>query len=203
MGNFFSLNKKKLPYMFLVIALIFLTLIVLLLVIVGIVNDDLPSIEGYVVIVAVTGIVVPVIILTIAYVAWLLEKKLAGQILRKPPFDQLQHIGFVKTYINQATSLHFTEEGLEKTLEGYTIRFISNRDKPKTASFLIFANHEGLSNENYKRLVREFKEQNVAFDFDGVIKSYSLKKPIVLTIEEIDQELKGLIEKLKKEGFQP
>lgn len=203
MQSFSTLNKKKIPFMFAMIAAIFITFILLVLLIVWLVNDDFPGIEGLIIIVLATGISMPAFLLVIGYIGWYLDRRVRIKILKKAPFDQLHEIGFVATYIGSDTNYAFTEETLGATILGYYIQFNIERGAPRKVEFIAFVYHTELEKKNFNQLESKFKKEDVFFDFDGLIKKYDLRKRSDLTIEQLEKDLILFVEELKAEGFKP
>ena len=167
------------------------------------IDNDFPEVEEVFIIVLMVGIGFAVFILALSCFTWHLDRNVRIRALKKSPFNQLHEIGFRAAYIHSDTKWFFTEEMLEATILGYNIQFNVNRDTPKIVEFTVFVQDAELNKKKYDRLKSTFKNENVFFDFYGLVKKYDLRKGSDLTLIQLEKKLTFLAEKLKSEGFEP
>ena len=203
MTNFLEINKHKLPFAIKAISLI-LTIIVfsiyIMLVVSGIKYPDLTTL---IFVLLGTSIVFPVFIIGAAYLEWRHKRKIRNKAFKQPPFKDLAKIGFTNSYLNKNSKWKFTEEIKEVTIDNYLITCDIKRDTPNTILFKALIKHCVIEKERFKTLETKFKQDDIYFDFNGLIKKYNVKKSMNLTIEQVEYDLKQFVMILKREEFEP
>ena len=131
MDTFISLNKSKLKFAFSATSLILLGLVSVILIIAYFSNGQ-PGIELLMTILLTAGVGFPIFIVLIAYLTWLYRRSLRRKLFAKAPFNQLENIGFSKSYLNIDTKWHFTEEIKEKIINSVTY----NDQQRQTVNYL-------------------------------------------------------------------
>lgn len=120
MDSFLELNRTKLKFAFFATSLSLLTLACIFLAI-GYSTNHSPSTELEYIILIFAGVVFPVFLLFLAYLGWLYKHSVKRKQFSKTPFDQLENIGFYKSYINAENKWLFTEEVREAKFNGFTV----------------------------------------------------------------------------------
>jgi uncharacterized membrane protein (DUF485 family) len=205
MKSFLELNRTKIAFAFKATSLILTLFFVLIFIITWIATGLLPELQLLSMIVLATSIVLPLLLLGMAYVVWLINRMIRNKSFNKKPFNQLDQIGFTISYINDNTKWHFTEETKEAKLNGYIIQFDTNAsgDWQKTFEFKAFIKKIVIEEERYKTLEKKFKQDNIYFGIGGLIKKYYLKGIDNLSIDQLKIELINFVESLRAEGLEP
>jgi len=177
--------------------------IVLILFIIGYFNGQIPDIILLTTVLLAAGLGFPTFIIAIAYIEWISKRRVRKRAFSKPPFDQLDKIGFLKSFINKKTKWYFTEETKEAIINNFKIKCDITREDSKTIQFKALVNHRQIDKADIKQLERQFKRQDIMFDFEGLIKMYDIKRPTIVSAQQLESDLIKFTELLKKEGFEP
>lgn len=202
MNEFLKLNKHKLPFAFISTSLAFLAIALVFLAI-AYFNNQFPDLSLLIIILLVAGIGFPVFIIMVAYLEWLSKRRLRIKAFSVKPFDQLDKIGFTKSFINEKNKLYFTEETKEGIFNDFRIICDVTRKNPKTIQFKALIKHKQIEEDDLKKLENQLKTQNIVFDFDGIIKMYNLKRLTIHSIIQLESDLVKFTELLKKQNFEP
>ena len=202
MDGFLKLNRHKLRFAFIATSLIFLSLALIFLVI-GYYNEQLPDIILLTTILLVAGIGFPIFIISIAYLEWLSKRRVRKRAFSKPPFNQLDKIGFSLSLINEKTKWFFTEESKESVINDFKIKCDITRENSKTIQFKALVNYRQIDKDEFKHLEQHFKNHGIIFDFEGLVKMYDMKKPTIHSAQQLKSDLIKFTELLKKENFKP
>ena len=202
MDGFLKLNRHKLRFAFIATSLIFLSLALIFLEI-GYYNEQLPDIILLTTILLVAGIGFPIFIISIAYLEWLSKRRVRKRAFSKPPFNQLDKIGFSLSLINEKTKWFFTEESKESVINDFKIKCDITRENSKTIQFKALVNYRQIDKDEFKHLEQHFKNHGIIFDFEGLVKMYDMKKPTIHSAQQLKSDLIKFTELLKKENFKP
>lgn len=202
MDRFLKLNKHKLRFAFFATSITFLTIVIIILAI-GYFNEQFPDIVLLTIVLLGAGIGFPLFIITLAYLEWLSKRRVRKRAFSKPPFDRLDKIGFSKSFINEKTKWFFTEESKEVVINDFKIKCDITRNNSKTIQFKALVNHRQIDKDEFKHLERHFKNQDIIFDFEGLIKMYDIKRPTIVSAQQLESDLIKFTELLKKENFEP
>ncbi len=204
MNTFFTLNKKKLLYIYIATASIFLTTAFLFLIIgYYFKNAGLPEFKIFAAIILGTGVAVPLFIIGMAYIEWFFKMKIRANAFQEFPFNKLDQIGFSKDFLNTDTKWYFTEEVRAGEVNGFRIICDVQNHSTKTAKFKAFTKIKHLPNEDFIRIKNRFNDDDIAFDFDGIVKIYSVNNQPLMSIEELKTDLEKFTLLLKSENFEP
>lgn len=202
MDGFLKLNRHKLKFAFVSTSLIFLSIAIIFLVI-GYFNNQLPNTILLITILLVAGIGLPIFIMALAYLEWLFKRKVRNRAFSKPPFDQLENIGFSKSFINEKIKWFFTEETKEGSINNFKIKCDITRENSKKIQFKAFVEHKQIDKNEFKRLEHYLKKHEITFDFGGFTKTHDIRRPEIVSAKQLESDLFEFIELLKKEGFEP
>ena len=202
MDTFLALNRKKLRFAFFACSLIFLGLAGIVLTIAYFTGNS-PNAKLLFAIVAGAGIVFPLFIILLAYMGWHLKRLARKRAFSKSPFDQLESIGFYKSYLNLKTKWFFTEEIKEGKINGFTLTADINRETNRIIEIEVPVEWQQLNKEEYKRLSEKFKQFNIEFRIGSLVKIYDTKRLTFHTIQELEGDLKHFTQTLRQEKFEP
>lgn len=202
MRQFLNLNRHKLSFAFKGISLTFSTLI-LAVFLIAYFNGQQANIDTIVFALFLSGIVLPCFIIFISYLAWYYKQRAMRKAFSKPPFDQLNELGFSDLLLNEKTKWSFTEEVKAGRVNGFNLIADILYDKSHIIEVRAFTAWKHLDRNEYKRLSIEFKAHNIEFDFGSLVKRYNTKLLHVHTIRELKVDFEEFTELLKRNGFKP
>lgn len=204
MTKFLELNNHKLKFAFLFISITF-TSIVVMAILASIFNGNGPIDRLIVVTVLLTASIgFPSFIVGLVCLIWFNKARNRHRAFQKDPFDKLDRLGFKTVLTYEKTKWYFTEEIKEAEIHGYRVHCDVQRETPKKIDFIAHVIPINMTREIFKKLEKEFKNEDIYFDFDGCLrKIYSLKNTTGLTIENLNDDLKNFVELLRSKGFEP
>ena len=202
MDGFLKLNIHKLRFALIATSLIFLSLALILLVI-SYFNEQLPDPVLLIAIILVAGIGFPIFIIAIAYLEWLLKRRVRRRAFSKSPFDKLSKIGFNKTFINVKSKWFFTEETKEGIVNNFKIKCDKTRENSKKIQFKAIVEHIQIDKNEFKRLEQLFNKYDIIFDSEGLTKLVDINRPKKFSLQQLESELLKFTELLKSENFKP
>ncbi len=150
-----------------------------------------------------TGFGFPLFIMLLEYMIWLLNRKARQKAFSQIPFNQIENIGFYKSYIGDSSKWSFTDEIKEGKLNGFTLRMDVSKEKGHTIEFDIPTEWKKLDKSEYNRLTEKFKQHNVEFRIGSLVKQYDTKRPALQTVSDLKQDLEVFTTLLRQEGFEP
>jgi hypothetical protein len=201
-NEFIKLNGSKLLFAFKATSIIFLTIAIILLTI-SFFAGQLPDLVLLTVILLTSGIGLPFFILIIAYLEWLSKQGIRKRAFSKPPFDQLDKIGFNRSFINDKNKWYFTETIKEGIINDFKIKCNVTRENSKTILFKALTEPRRIEKNEFKILEIGFQRSDIMFDEGGLTKFYNINLPTVRTIEHLKSDLEQFTSTLKKENFNP
>jgi hypothetical protein len=139
----------------------------------------------------------------IGYFVWLLNHKARQKAFSKIPFNEIERIGFYKSYIGDSSKWSFTDEIKEGKLNGFTLRMDVSKDKNQTIQFDTPTEWRKLDKSEYGRLTDKFNQHSVKFRIGGLVRHYDTKRPILQTVSDLKQDLELFTTLLRQEGFEP
>lgn len=202
MDGFLKLNRHKLQFAFTATSITFLTIVIIFLTI-GYFKEQFPDMALLATVLLGGGIAFPLFIIAIAYLEWLSKRKVRKRAFLRPPFDQLDKIGFSKSFINAHTKWYFTEETKEGVINGFKIECNITRENSTTIQFKALTKPRPIEKKEFKELQDRFKRNDIAFDWDGLIKMYDIRRPAVQTIQQLKYDLVQFTNTLSQEKFEP
>ena len=197
------INSQKLPFALKATSLTFTIIVLVIFTILGLTKNEYPDLLLFLSVLVGASIVFPIFIIGLAYIEWLSKRRVRNKVFRQRPFDELDKIGFTVSYINDKTKWYFTEETKEVSINNYLIQCDIRRESPNTIEFKAFVKHTEIEKERFKSLNEMFKQEEIYFDFGGLVKKYNIKKTMNLTIEEVKTDLTQFVQTLKREKFEP
>src|SRR5688572_7772169 len=117
MDTFLELNRHKLTFTFIRISLVLLGLVSIVLAI-AYFTRNFPNGLSLFAILLTTGICFPIFIMLVGYLIWLLNHRARKKAFSKAPFNQIESIGFYKSYVDGSSKWAFTDEIKEGKLDG-------------------------------------------------------------------------------------
>lgn len=202
MDTFLALNRDKLKFIFVQLSLVLLGLVSIVLVIAHLAGN-FPNGQLLLGIMLATCIGFPLFIMLLGYMIWLLNHKARQNAFSKIPFNQIENIGFYKSYIGNGSKWSFTDEIKEGKLNGFTLSMDVSKEKNNTIEFNIPTEWKKLDKSEYNRLIEKFKQHGVEFRIGSLVKQYDTKRPALQTIPDLKQDLELFMTLLKQEGFEP
>jgi hypothetical protein len=202
MNKFLELNRHKLKFAFTTTALMFLAILLVLLAI-GYFKDQLPKGNLLIIIFLVAAIGFPILILIISYLAWQFKQAKKEKAFSKPPFDQLENIGFSNALINTKTKWAYTEEVKVGNVNGFNLIGDVSNNKSHILEFRVLVALKKIKKSEYERISKKFGNYNIEFELGSLVKKYNTKRLSVHTIQNLKRDLEEFTELLKHEGFEP
>jgi hypothetical protein len=202
MNMFFRLNKRKLGFAFFVISITLLGFVLVLLTIAYISGKTLPETMLILWIVLFAGVLFPLFIIFLAYLAWEIKRYARQRVFSKPPFNQLDRLGFKKFLLNKDSKWSFTEEIMEGTINGFSLLLEINDRKRHIIETTIFITFLSMEQEKYKTLVQKFRNLDIDFLVFHFTKRYDSRKWKNKTLDELRNDLEQFVEYVKQENFQ-
>ncbi len=203
MDTFLELNRQKLKPAFFRISLILIGLVLLIFLISFLATGNLPDGQLLLSIILATGIVFPVFIMLLGYLTWLLNHKARQHVFSKIPFDQIENIGFYKSYIGDTSKWSFTDVIKEGKLNGFTLRMDLSKEKGRHfIEFDIPVEWKKLDKSEFNRLIEKFKQHSAEFRIESITKQYDTRQRTIPTVSDLNQDLELFTALLRQEGFE-
>lgn len=202
MNTFLKLNRDKLKLIFVRLSLICLGFVFIVLTI-AYLTVNFPSGSLLLAILLATGIGFPIFIIILGYMVWQLNRTARQKAFSKIPFNQIENIGFYKSYVDDNSKWSFTDEVKEGKLNGFTLTLDISKEKGHTLEFDIPTNWKKLDKSGYSRLTEKFKQYNIEFRIGSLVKQYDTRLPALQTVSELKHDLEVFITLLQQEGFEP
>ncbi len=199
MDTFYKLNRVKIRYAFVATSLTSIGFVLLVLMI----AKNLPDKELLFVIFLAAGFGFPVFIIILSYIKWWYRKNVRLKAFSIEPFNQLQNIGFVDTFLNIETKWHFTEKVKTTLFDGYTLIVDISEKSNKALELEIPVEWKKLDKTSFNNLIDKFNRLNVEFDIGCFKKRYKTKGQTFLKIDELKLDLEKIVELIKEAGFKP
>ena len=112
----------------------------------------------------------------LGYLIWLLNHRARQNAFSKIPFDQVENIGFYKSYIWDTSKWSFTEEIKEGKLNGFTLRMDMSKEKGRHfLEFNIPVEWKKLDKIEFNRLTEKFKQHNAEFRIGSIAEQYDTR----------------------------
>ncbi len=203
MTNFLEINRNKLRFALKAISLTFTLIVLIIFTILGVTKNEFPDWVLFVSILISSSIGLPIFVIGLAYIDWHSKIRIRNKAYNQQPFDELDQIGFTISYLNDKTKWYFTEEFKEIVINGYRIQCDARKESPNTIEFKAFVKHTKIEKEKFKTLDEKLRQEEIYFDFGGLIKKYNIKKKMNLTIEQLKIDLTQFVEILQHEEFEP
>lgn len=203
MDTFLKLNRQKLKPALVRTSLIFLGAVIIPLSITYM-TGTLPNAQFllYVLIVACIGF--PLLIIFLGYLIWQFNHKARQKAFSKTPFNQVDKIGFSRTYIGDSSKWSLTDEIKEGNINGFTLRMDISKEKGgRFIEFDIPVEWKKLDNGELNRLTEEFKHYNAELRIGSIAKQYDTRRQTLQTVSDLKQDLELFIALLRQEGFEP
>lgn len=203
MRNFTDINRHKILFALKVSSITFTIIVLVVFAIIGLTKNEYPDLLLFIKVLAGASIVFPIFLVGLAYLDWYSKTQVRNKAFKQKPFNELDKIGFTVSYLYEKTKWYFTEETKELSINNYLIQCDVRRETPNTIEFKAYIKYKEIEEERMKTLVAKFKQQEIYFDFDGLVKKYNIKKAMNLTIEQIKSELTQFVQALEREKFEP
>ena len=200
MNTFLKLNLRKIRFAYIVsvVSLLSFTAIILLI---AYLQGHHPYKELLAAILFTDIFVSPILIISIGYFIWTINRFKRNQAFLNAPFDKLDEIGFQISLKNEKTKWHFTEEVKEAIINGFQVQCDVIIDNGKYFEFEMLNTFKQIDSNEYHRLEKLLSEYSGYFKFDTVAKRYQISKADKLNVRDIKIELQQFTIMLKQEGF--
>ena len=202
MDTFYKLNREKIRFAFITTSLSIMGFVFLVLTI-AFFAKSLPDKKLLIAIFITAGVVLPVFIILLLYIKWLLRQNAREKVFSLEPFNQLENIGFVNTFLNIENKWHFTEIGKCLSIQGYILKADISEECNKTLELEIPVEWKKLDTPSFDNLSEKFSKHNISFGVECLKKSYKINRQTFLSINELKLDLEKCISLIKDEGFEP
>jgi len=202
MDTFLKLNRDKLKPTFRRLSLILLGFVSVVLFI-AYLTDNFPAVQLLVYITLVTAIGFPFFIMLLGYIGWHINHKARQKVFSKVPFNDIENIGFYKTYLGDNSKWSFTEEIKKGHLNGFTLTMDFSKEKGHTLEFDIPTEWKKLDKNHFSRLTEKFKQHNIEFKIGSLVKQYDTRQLEIQTVTDLKQDLELTTTILLQAGFEP
>jgi len=176
--------------------------IALVLFVIAFINGE-ADIELIIILLLVAGVGMPCFIIMVSYLAWYYKEWSRQKAFSIPPFDSLIELDFTDALINEKSRWHFTEKVKVGEMNGFRILSDILYDETHIIEFRIFSSAKDVNRNEYKRLTKLFKPNNIEFDFGNCVKRYNIKKLLVHSVDDIKRDLEEITNLLISGGFKP
>jgi len=200
MKQFLELNRHKLQFAFTFTATI-LTTAVIIVFTVSYFKDAFPAPRLLLSVLFVSAILLPVFIISLAYLTWYHRSIVRRQSFSNSPFDQLDKIGFSKSLINEHSKWFFTEEIKVASINGHTFYCDISRDKSHVIAFRTSVTWNNPEGKKFQQVSSKLKAAGLEMDIDQLSKNYDIKKASTKNIYDIKNDLEEFAVLIKQEGF--
>ncbi|RZJ98039.1 MAG: hypothetical protein EOO46_25230 [Flavobacterium sp.] len=201
MDSFLQLNRDKLKAIFVRLSLVLLGLVSIVLAI-AYLTGNIPNGQLLLSIILTTGVGFPLFMMFLGYVGWLLKRNNRQKAFSKFPFNDIEHIGFHKSYLDEDSKWALTEEIKEGKLNDFTLRMDFSKEKGfHFIEFDIPIEWKKLEKGEYRRLTKKFKQHNAELRLGSVVKQYDTRQQVSQTVSELKQDLQLFTTLLRQEGF--
>lgn len=202
MNKFLQLNRQKLKPAFVRISLIPTGIVFILFFTVFLMTGNFPSVQLLLGMLLLTCFGFPAFLMLLGYLGWLLNHEARQSAFSKKPFNQIENIGFYKTYKGDISKWTFTDELKEGNVNGFTIRMdLSKEYGSRMIEFDIPVEWKKLDKSEFNRLSEKFKEHNAELRIGSVVKHYDTRKIMPQTVSDLKLDLELFTEILRQEGF--
>jgi hypothetical protein len=203
MDTFLELNRQKLKPVFVRLSLTLLGLVSIFL-LAAYLTRNLPNGQLLLSVLFATGIAFPILIMLLGYMIWLLNRKARKNAFSKTPFNQIESIGFHKSYIGDTSKWSFTDQISEGKLNGFTLRMDISKEKGyQFIEFDIPVEWKKLDKSEFSRLTKKFKQHNAEFRIGSIVKQYDTRQQPFQTVSNLQQDLELFTTLLRQESFEP
>jgi hypothetical protein len=202
MNTFLKLNFRKLRFALFFSAATMSSLVSLVLLIAYFKTGHSASFALVISILVFTVFLFPVFIVLLGYFSWLFKRSRKLKLFSKPPFNDLEKIGFYNSLKGENSRWVFTEEIKEGEIKGVKIKCDLAEQKLNTVEFELFNVFREIDKRDFKRLEELFREYNGYFKFDTIAISYTAGQAKNMTPEDLKSDLEKFIMMLKREGFE-
>ncbi len=204
MDTFLELNRQKLKPSFIRIALVLLGLVFVISLIAFLTSGNLPSGQLLFSIILTAGVGFPLFILLLGSLTWLLNHKSRQSAFSKTPFDQIENIGFYRSYKGDTSKWSFTDEIKEGKLNGFTLKMDISKEKGRHfLEFDIPVEWKKIDKSEFNRLTEKFKQYNAEFRIGSIAKQYDIRQHTLQTVSDLKTDLLLFTTLVKEEGFEP
>ncbi len=203
MNTFLELNRQKLKPVFIRISLISLGLVSIVLLAASL-TANLPNGQFLLSIILATGIGFPLLIMLLGFLTWLLNRKARQHAFSKTPFNQIENIGFYKTYIGDTSKWSFADEIKQGKLNGFTLTMDMSKEKGRHfIEFGIPVEWKKLGKSEFNRLTEKLKQHNAELRIGSLVMQYDTRQQTLQTVSDLKQDLELFTALIKQEGFEP
>ncbi|WP_153799506.1 hypothetical protein [Foetidibacter luteolus] len=165
-------------------------------------TGNLPNGQLLFYIILTTGVGFPLFLMLLGYVVWLLKRKTRQKAFSKFPFNDIEHIGFHKAYLDKNSKWALTEEIKEGKLNNFTLRMDLSKEKGfHFIEFDIPVEWKKLEKNEYSHLTEKFKQHNAEFRLGSVVKQYDTRQQVSQTVSDLKRDLELFTTLLRQEGF--
>jgi len=199
MKEFIALNKQKIIFGLRWSSIIFTT-IVLIAFAWGKFNGQVPTIELFVSILLVAGIVFPLFIITLGVLQDYSEYKRIDKILNTYPYSDLVNNGFKRIPTNQNSKWMLSKVMLRGHFNSYPVDCEVENGILK---IIALVNRDNFKKEHMEKLKKDFGSKKVAYDSLGIAMGYNVKKERLTAFEQLKGDLDKFVQFFKKEGLEP
>ncbi len=169
---------------------------------IGYMTGNFPRGQLLISILLVTGIGFPIFFILLGYLGWTLSHKRRQQVFAKSPFNEVERIGFYKSFIDD-TKWAFKEEVKEGKVNGFNLCMDIAKERRNAIEFDTSTEWKKLDKTEYRRLTEKFKPYNVEFKMGGLTKYYDTEHSTLKTVSDLNDDLKLFTTMLRQEGFEP
>ncbi len=202
MHQFLNLNRHKLAFAFKATSLTFLTLWSAVFII-AYINGQKVDVDLIILVVFLFGVALPCFIIFISYLAWYYKEWTKRKAFSKSPFNQIHELGFSNLLVNEKSKWFFSEEIKAGKVNGFNVIADTLYDKGHIIEVQALPASRQMDKNEYKRLKKEFKAHDIDFDIGSLVKKYNTRHLSVITISDLERDLKEFTGLLKQNGFEP
>lgn len=201
--TFIKENKNAIKNGFKWMSLIF-TSLVLIFFLIGFVNNQIPDLLLFIVVVLTAGVGFPILGLTFGFLRWWWDYSVTSRNFNSFPFSQLNSLGFEKIIKSKDSKTKFISEYYSGKINGFIVDCdVDTQKENEFLRFKYYANIKSLNKSDIRRLQQDFESQNGFFDFNWISKKYHYKNHRLKSAMELEKELIDFGKLLLSENIGP
>ncbi len=200
---FIKENTKAIGTGFKWMSLIF-TSLVLIIFLVGLINNQKPDLLLFIVVVFSAGIGFPIFGIIVGFMRWWWDYSVTRRNFNSFPFSHLNSLSFKKVVKNKDSKTKFISEYYSGKVDRFIVDCdVETQNESNQIRFKFFINPRPLSNANLNRIENDFKAQNGYFDFNWISKKYHYKNHQLRSVSELEKELIDFGNLILNENIEP
>lgn len=201
--HFYKKNKKAIKAGFIWMSVIFTSIVIILLVI-GLVNNQVPEGELFALVILFSSLGLPVFCLFIGFLRWWWDSSVTNRNFISFPFNRLEEIGFKKMIMNENSQTSFTSEYYSgKIVDFYVVCDVDTQYYNEILNFKFYIILPFFEKSEYRRINKKFTELGGTIGLHFITKKYNYKKHGLESVVDLKEQLTEFANTIKMENIKP